>query len=69
MKKSILNIGKALNKKDQQQINGGFGVCDCTSDYIQTSPNECIFTPTGGPGGPFMCSGVIKNGLCCISSL
>ena len=25
MKKSILNIGKALNKTEQQQINGGEG--------------------------------------------
>lgn len=25
MKNSILNIGNALNKADQQQINGGFG--------------------------------------------
>ena len=25
MKKSILNLGKALNKVEQKQINGGFG--------------------------------------------
>ncbi|WP_299678619.1 hypothetical protein [uncultured Tenacibaculum sp.] len=25
MKKSILNIGKALNKAEQKNINGGFG--------------------------------------------
>ncbi|KAB1151713.1 hypothetical protein F7018_18055 [Tenacibaculum aiptasiae] len=25
MKKSILNVGKALNKTEQKKINGGFG--------------------------------------------
>ncbi len=28
MKKSILNIGKALNKAEQKRINGGIGNCD-----------------------------------------
>lgn len=30
MKKSILKLGKALNKAHQKEINGGFGLC---SDY------------------------------------
>ncbi|MEQ6125286.1 hypothetical protein AAON49_13845 [Pseudotenacibaculum sp. MALMAid0570] len=68
MKKSILNIGKALNKAEQKQVNGGMnGICDCTSNYTQVSQNECIFSPVGG--GPFMCAGVIVDGQCCISSL
>ncbi len=28
MKKSILNLGKALNRAEQKQINGGGHVCD-----------------------------------------
>ncbi len=36
MKKSILNLGKALNKAEQKLINGGGLRC--------TSPNSC---PTG----------------------
>jgi hypothetical protein len=69
MKKSILSIGKTLNRTEQREINGGLGgVCACTSNYTQTSQNECEFTPRGGfPGA--ICSGVIVNGLCCISSL
>ena len=31
MKKSILNLGEALNKADQKLINGG---TTCPSDYI-----------------------------------
>ncbi|WP_442264473.1 hypothetical protein ACSIGC_08855 [Tenacibaculum sp. ZS6-P6] len=40
MKKSILNIGKALNKAEQRKVNGGFGSCDdytgpfCYADSI-----------------------------------
>ncbi|WP_157821877.1 hypothetical protein [Tenacibaculum sp. Bg11-29] len=29
MKKSILNIGKALNKAEQQTINGGYAPVGC----------------------------------------
>ncbi len=29
MKKSILNLGKTLAKKEQKSINGGFGTCFC----------------------------------------
>ena len=36
MKKSILNLGKELNQKEQKQINGGSG---CT----QVNPSECSF--------------------------
>lgn len=69
MKKSILNLGEALNKAEQREINGGMGeICACTSNYTQVSQHECTFTPRGGfPGA--LCSGVIVNGQCCISSL
>jgi hypothetical protein len=39
MKKSILNIGKELNRAEQQQINGG----SCR----QQGPRCCITTPSG----------------------
>ena len=32
MKKSILNIGKALNKAEQKTVNGGKGGIRCTDD-------------------------------------
>ncbi|RLJ97808.1 hypothetical protein [Tenacibaculum discolor] len=36
MKKSILNLGKALNKADQKQINGGrMFTCD---EFCSASP-------------------------------
>ncbi|WP_165872140.1 hypothetical protein [Tenacibaculum sp. M341] len=44
MKKSILNLGKQLNKNEQTLINGGV-VLECHSD------NEC-------PGG-YLCMGCI----------
>jgi hypothetical protein len=39
MKKSILNLGKALQKKEQQQINGGFGSSNC---FSITTSYECV---------------------------
>lgn len=66
MKQSILKIGTALDRRQQKQINGGSAICPCTSNYTQTSPNECQFRPKNGFG---MCVGVIVNGLCCISGL
>lgn len=43
MKKSILNLGKSLNKKEQQSVSGGFGV------FFNTCPGytqeECITKP------------------------
>ncbi|WP_344925038.1 hypothetical protein [Aquimarina addita] len=32
MKKSILNLGKALNKAEQKTINGGYQRCQSTRD-------------------------------------
>ncbi|CAM1350195.1 hypothetical protein [Tenacibaculum crassostreae] len=34
MKKSILKLGKALNKAEQNQINGGRMQCDVNGDRI-----------------------------------
>jgi hypothetical protein len=55
MKKSILNIGKALNKSEQQQINGGHG---CSQ-----SGRLCCFQL---PNGQTLCEPGICNGTWCI---
>ncbi|MGG8497134.1 hypothetical protein ACQY1Q_12005 [Tenacibaculum sp. TC6] len=34
MKKQLLDLGKALNKAEQQQINGGRKQCDVNRDRI-----------------------------------
>ncbi|MBA6156389.1 hypothetical protein H3Z83_07665 [Tenacibaculum sp. S7007] len=34
MKKSILNLGKALNKAEQKTVNGGRKQCDSNGDRI-----------------------------------
>lgn len=38
MKKSILNLGKALNRAEQKKINGGHHVCD--PKYTQENCND-----------------------------
>jgi hypothetical protein len=40
MKKSILNIGKVLNKVEQKQINGGNSIA-CNADPINLGPDGC----------------------------
>lgn len=47
MKKSILNLGKALNKVEQNYIVGGGFVFICTP---QTEGCQCLDTPSGNPG-------------------
>ena len=47
MKKSILNLGKALNKAEQQTINGGNGgYCrtnkDCYTKYLGPGDVGCV---------------------------
>ncbi len=70
MKKQILNIGKALNKKEQKAINGGNIVpCPCTETYTDNGDGSCsypAFGPTGS--GPFglRCWGSVNHGQCCI---
>ncbi|MCF2876638.1 MULTISPECIES: hypothetical protein [unclassified Tenacibaculum] len=57
MKKSILNLGKILNKADQKAINGGgevSGVCkpeftiDMNGDKIFTCEGHCCVPTTNG---------------------
>ncbi|PKH50664.1 hypothetical protein CXF68_08130 [Tenacibaculum sp. Bg11-29] len=43
MKKSILNLGKALNKAEQKEINGGIGFGSCTGSGSRC----CVQTPRG----------------------
>ncbi|MDC1162272.1 hypothetical protein OAT18_02400 [Tenacibaculum sp.] len=49
MKKSILNLGKSLNKKTQKEINGGGRVPSC--------PEVCPSAPRGTKCGPRHCPG------------
>ncbi|WP_348743078.1 hypothetical protein [Tenacibaculum sp. 190524A05c] len=48
MKKSILNLGKNLNKQEQKQINGGWHRCynsgQCSGRYDCCSAGFCIDT-------------------------
>ncbi len=46
MKKSILNIGKALNKTEQKLINGGriFIGCGTLSQCQSSCQYECVLT-------------------------
>ena len=55
MKKQILNLGKALNKTEQQTINGG-GWCSnqCSGDSNCPSGQEC-FTGTCDGSETKMC--------------
>ena len=69
MKKSILNLGKAITKADQKTINGGFfdkDPCPCSSNYVVHSDGACSYV-SSFPGSPFRCyaqHGPV-NGLCC----
>ena len=40
MKKQILNLGKALNKAEQKQINGGYAP-ECLSDEDCDQDSHC----------------------------
>ncbi len=51
MKKQILNIGKALNKVEQKQINGGLRYCVVGSTHCTCPPGEfCKSTNSSGSG-------------------
>ncbi|WP_028887795.1 hypothetical protein [Tenacibaculum ovolyticum] len=43
MKKSILNLGKALNKAEQKEVNGGIRFRSCTG----TGSRCCVQTQWG----------------------
>ncbi|WP_299679006.1 hypothetical protein [uncultured Tenacibaculum sp.] len=51
MKKSILNLGKALNKKEQQEISGGLISVTCP----QYSAQQCL-----------SCGGFPRTNGCCL---
>ena len=54
MKKSILNFGKALNKKEQKLINGGFHEQDVEGCW-QPSGNTCSHQ-SSTPGWSYECN-------------
>ena len=60
MKKSILNIGKALNRIEQKQINGGGGSCPNDPYGTGHTGQSCNTTadcdPNPIPRAPIMCS-------------
>ena len=59
MKKSILNIGKALSKADQQEVNGGIKPwCQGGGDP------ECCGTGPGQCGIGHCAGGILNNGVC-----
>ncbi|WP_272150213.1 hypothetical protein [Tenacibaculum aiptasiae] len=62
MKKSILNLGKALNKAEQRTINGGRKFCesheDCGTGCCNTS-RFCQVFGVPGPGG-LLCDGSLS---------
>ncbi|MBA6156380.1 hypothetical protein H3Z83_07620 [Tenacibaculum sp. S7007] len=65
MKKSILNLGNALNKAEQKSINGGMFInpCNGSSIYNDIGGGECTYTPKGMDTRK-LCLGQISNGFC-----
>ncbi len=49
MKKSILNIGKSLNKTEQKEINGGSILPTCSD--LGWSPYTCAIAENDPPFG------------------
>lgn len=50
MKKSILNIGKTLNKAEQKEVNGGGGgyICNWEGDPVVCRfASQCTLGPNG----------------------
>jgi hypothetical protein len=67
MKKSILNIGKTLNKVEQKEINGGgrgclSGACFPMPFFCQEGTNVCAV-----PVGLNTCFGTHNGTLCCLN--
>ena len=66
MKKSILNIGKALGKAEQKEINGGMppppppGLCFCGLFLIDENGSDCVYRINGNTF-----YGVIVDDCCC----
>ncbi len=62
MKKSILNLGKAINKTEQKEIIGGIipgGTCNGFEMHKVNHCNECVNTIL--PGAPTLC-----HNNCCV---
>lgn len=59
MKKSILNLGKALNKVEQKTINGGKKQCDnihrCGSGFCCNTAGWCQVIGSQGSTG-YLCA-------------
>ena len=57
MKKSILNLGKTLNKESQQQITGGYNLGRCIDSCYERHTGEeaieCEMTCYIAHGGTF----------------
>tara|TARA_R110002051_G_scaffold325669_1_gene430016 strand:- start:176 stop:412 length:237 start_codon:yes stop_codon:yes gene_type:complete len=75
MKKSILNLGKALSKAEQKSVFGGDKltripeqICDETMCLNMPNPNYNFgpVDPMGGPdqNGTVFVTGVCRNGRC-----
>ncbi|CAL2104707.1 conserved protein of unknown function [Tenacibaculum sp. 190130A14a] len=62
MKKSILNLGKSLNKAEQKAVNGGFGnTCGGFGSYYVNNCNDCVNNIL--PGAPTFC----RNNCCIVA--
>jgi len=48
MKKSILNLGKALNKSEQKKVNGGYGNCPQNCEYFSDTVISSSFLTSCG---------------------
>ena len=66
MKKSILNLGKKLNKTEQKLVNGGKVIgFPCSNNFFCTldcQKGDACAVPNGMGGAN---KGIIKNGQCC----
>ena len=67
MKKSILNIGKALNKAEQEQVNGGLsgcpsGMCFGMPFFCQEGTNLCAVPVRGNT-----CFRTHNGTVCCLN--
>ncbi len=56
MRKSILNLGKAINKSQQKKISGGVGISSCNVDSDCPSCEN-----TGCPVGSVICYTCVFN--------
>ncbi|MBA6156383.1 hypothetical protein H3Z83_07635 [Tenacibaculum sp. S7007] len=73
MKKSILNLGKALNKAEQKEVNGGkvfgpfckSGACYSNNWVSAGNENGDVCAVLFGYGDH--CRGTINNNQCCLN--